>query len=85
MCALWHDPPYVMDPSEGIASGKFRVSELDTYDHDEVMLKDFDTFEEALAFAMTRQRERGGGSQLHRIWNDAQQVVKVVSHRDIEC
>ena len=78
MCALWDDPPFVRDPSEGIPSGKFRVTELDRYDHDEWGAGDFDSFEEAMQCAREKQANCAHNYIVHRIWNDQQQVVETI-------
>jgi hypothetical protein len=79
MCALWDDPPYVRDPSDGISSGKYRVTELATYDHDEWGVGDFDTIEAAVQCAREKQEKRSHGYIVHRVWNDKQRVIETIS------
>jgi len=76
MCALWDEPPFVRDPSEGIPIGKFRVTELDTYDHDEWGRGDFTSLEEARARAIELQADRSHDFIVHRIWNDQRLVIE---------
>lgn len=76
MSALWDDPPYVRDPSTGIPEGKFRVTKLDTFDHDEYGCGLFDSFAEALAFA--REKATGAGTTRYRIWNHKQEVLQTL-------
>jgi hypothetical protein len=73
MCALWDDPPFVRDPSENIPEGMFRVSELDTWDHDEWGRGDFKSLEEAVQRARTLRAK--DGSKVYRVWSDQRQVV----------
>lgn len=82
MCALWSDSPYVRDPSSGIPSGRYRVTELDTYDHDEWGVGDFDSIEAAVRYAREKQAKRGHDRVVHRVWDDQQQVLETISSKE---
>lgn len=73
MCAMWDDPPFVRDPSDGIRQGRFRVTELDTYDHDEWTIKEFGNEKEAKKYAAEMQKEKSG--RIYRVWNDKKRII----------
>ena len=81
MCALWDDPPFVRDPSENIPTGMFRVTELDTWDHDEWGRGDFESLQKAVQHARILCAEEDG-SKVYRVWNDQQQVVETISRKE---
>jgi len=79
MTALLSNQKHIIDTLERIPKGHFRVSERDTNDQDEISLRDFGTYEEALLFAAKRQAESKQTLLVHRIWNDSHNVLTTMT------